>query len=153
MKMGMYDDKDTPEQATAFGDQEARRDADDVSSTDPGDSIGLEQEFDRLASGLCAEGSELERGEALARMKLIYERLHPETAVGGARGKAGGGKVANDPESESFVSKADTLTGFGRTTIYTRMEIAAHGSRKALAISSVAHPWRTSPAFWSASGS
>jgi DNA modification methylase len=106
----------------APGDPAAESVASDV---DPGDSVGLEREFDRLAKGLCADGSKLAMGEALLRMKEIHERLYPESALGGARGKAGGGKVANDPNSGSFVSVVVQRTGIARSTVYAVMDMAA----------------------------
>jgi ParB family chromosome partitioning protein len=63
------------------------------------------------------ELSVLERSEQITARKHLYEQLHPESKVGQAPGKAGGGKVAKDPGAGSFVDDTAKKTGRGRSTI------------------------------------
>ena len=58
-----------------------------------------------------------ERAEHVGRRKELYERLHPKTKQGGAPGKAGGGKKAQDPKMRSFVDHTAAITGKGRATV------------------------------------
>jgi ParB family chromosome partitioning protein len=48
--------------------------------------------------------TELERGDGLLRLKIIYEKLHPQTKIGATPGKQGGGKNSN--------AKTDKMSSF-----------------------------------------
>ena len=71
------------------------------------------------------EFSVLERSEKIAKRKRVFEQLHPEAKVGGAPGKAGGGKRTKDPGSGSFVDDTAAKTGRGRSTIHEEVQIAS----------------------------
>jgi hypothetical protein len=70
----------------------------------------LAREWKTLARGLLTEASALQSAERLARTKVVYEGLHPETRHGAA--PKGGHK---DPGAGSFafVDKAASATGWG----------------------------------------
>lgn len=70
------------------------------------------------------ELSPLERAASLKRRKEIWESLYPETKVGGAPGKAGGGKVAKNDKMSSFAQDAAEKTGQSRRTIERDVAIA-----------------------------
>jgi ParB family chromosome partitioning protein len=57
------------------------------------------------------ELSPLERGEQLARRKVIYEQIHPEAKQGALPGKAGGGKVAKTATVAVFAQDTADKTG------------------------------------------
>jgi len=77
-----------------------------------------------LDENLCRnEGTALERSEWLARRKVIYERLYPETRQGGAPGKAGGGKAKNDNVS-SFAADTADKTGLSERTVQRDVRVA-----------------------------
>jgi DNA modification methylase len=81
----------------------------------------LEREWTALARGLLTEASALQSAERLARMKVVYEGLHPETKHGAA--PKGGHK---DPAAGSFafVDKAADATGWGVSTISKYVKFA-----------------------------
>ena len=81
----------------------------------------LEREWKTLARGLLTEASALQSAERLARMKVVYEGLHPETKHGAA--PKGGHK---DPGAGSFafVDKAASATGWGISTISKYVKFA-----------------------------
>ena len=72
----------------------------------------------------------LASAESFKRRKELHEQLHPETKRGGAPGKAGGGKMAKNPESGhfvvSFLDETAEKTGRGRSTIAESVQIATN---------------------------
>ncbi|MGE0289075.1 MAG: ParB/RepB/Spo0J family partition protein [Bradyrhizobium sp.] len=67
--------------------------------------------------------SAAERSQHLARRKSIYEAMHPDTKTGGAPGMAGGGKVAKNADSASFVADTAKKTGVAARTIAEDVQI------------------------------
>lgn len=72
------------------------------------------------------ELTQLERAEALARRKEIYEARHPQVKHGGAPGKAGGGKIPRpkDETVSSFAADTAAKTGLTPRTIQQDVQIA-----------------------------
>jgi len=67
--------------------------------------------------------STVERMQHLARRKVLFELLHPETRHGGAPGLAGGGKKARDPGPGGFVAQMSERTGRGKSTVAEEIRI------------------------------
>jgi ParB family chromosome partitioning protein len=89
------------------------------------DLQGQKRELAEIDENLIrSELTMLERSEFLAMRKAIYECLHPETKVGGAPGKAGGGKVAKNDKMASFVEDTAAKTGFSKRTIERGVALA-----------------------------
>jgi len=100
----------------------------------------LEAELIELDENLTrTELTVLERGEHLLRRKQIYEQLHPETKQGGAPGKKGGGKKANDATVASFAEDTSAKTGLSTRTIQDDVKIARLGDDTKKAIRGT--PW------------
>jgi DNA modification methylase len=91
----------------------------------------LEREWTALARGLLTEASALQSAERLARMKIVYERLHPETRHGaaskGARKELGAGSLP-------FIEKAADATGWGVSTISKYAKFATDICAKARSV-------------------
>jgi N6-adenosine-specific RNA methylase IME4 len=80
----------------------------------------IQGEMAMLDANLCRnEFSAMERAEAISRRKILYEQLHPVTKVGGAPGKAGGGKlpVPKDAATASFAEDTEKKTGLAKRTV------------------------------------
>ena len=57
------------------------------------------------------------QSKALARRKVIYLTIHPETKRGGTPGRAGGGKNAKVDRLATFATDAATKTGRSARTV------------------------------------
>ena len=86
----------------------------------------VQAELAEIDEDLCRhDGTALERAERLARRKVLYEKLHPETRAGVAGATAKRGRA--DPESGSaraFIDDTAAKTGRSRSVIAEEVKLA-----------------------------
>lgn len=90
------------------------------------DLDALGQELARIDENLCRnQMTALERAEALADRKELWERMHPETRHGGAAGRPGGGKKkAKDATVAGFAKATADKTGDSERSIQRHTQVA-----------------------------